>query len=397
MGALFLSEGVADVARTAGEKGKAALAKGKEVAAKLDPAKHAEGLRNAIHDFYRKDEGKLVNNVGDLSQIIKRYALIAGFYAINPVLGLVAWWVDHVLKEKVTLQQKEEVLHKMTAELEVTEEKIKDAASSGNNEEKYKLMKLRAELSRAVAQLRSLPVAEENVLKKPANESLQAVFLLAEAVPDAVPEADFSTDDSTEKDAGVKADDNRKKKNRVRNLSDIMKYSPPEETVDPEKVGQTEDNAEEDETQDDSEGEEGNDDSEGEEGSDDSQEDVGEGDDSGAEEPEEDPTKAQEETYEARKKWKLYRQYEGLTASCQQLQDTLEGLDVTGFTPREAALYDSMCKTVDGCLEDVGIVMKVHFDSLPYEKLLSIYICFRTSTVTVANLLASLSGEPTIK
>lgn len=136
-----------------------------EVAKKVEELKdkaHPQNLVNqikAIHNsIYEKTPEQLVNNQKSVMSDVKRFLMVAGSFVINPALGLIVLWVDHVTKKKLVREQKGKILQDFKDELTLVEEKIRDET---DKEKKYKLMQLKNTLERSMDKIISSPVDEE--------------------------------------------------------------------------------------------------------------------------------------------------------------------------------------------------------------------------------------------
>lgn len=89
-----------------------------------------------------------------LSKLLKRGILAGAGMAVAPVLTLITLITGLVLKGRVKDAEKEKILNLLKGELEVVDEKIRDADSNGDKEAKYKLMRVRNKLRRDIDRIR---------------------------------------------------------------------------------------------------------------------------------------------------------------------------------------------------------------------------------------------------
>ena len=75
-----------------------------------------------------------------------------GAFAINPVLNIVLLICQKASHTK-DVRIRNELIRELNAEIKVTEEKIEDAKSNGDNQQKYKLMRIRDKLQAEVTRV----------------------------------------------------------------------------------------------------------------------------------------------------------------------------------------------------------------------------------------------------
>jgi hypothetical protein len=129
---------------------------------KLKDAAHPQNLLGKIKEFhdsiYEKTPEQLINNQTNVMSNVKRFLMVAGTFVINPALGLLALWADNVHKKKMTREGKAKLVQKFKDDLEITEEKIKDET---DREKKYKLMRYKAGLEKAIDKIVTSPIDDE--------------------------------------------------------------------------------------------------------------------------------------------------------------------------------------------------------------------------------------------
>jgi hypothetical protein len=83
------------------------------------------------------------DNIPKFSKMVKR-AIILGFtWAVNPAIAVITAAAAFALSKKGKESQRQMILRDLNNELEMVEEKIKDADSNSEKEKKYQLMRLR--------------------------------------------------------------------------------------------------------------------------------------------------------------------------------------------------------------------------------------------------------------
>lgn len=136
-------------------------------------SKTVDDTVDAAIDGNKKNEIKsiredILRGRGKVSTLIKRIIKTAAIgVAIDPVLGLIAFLFSTLRRKKLSEQERNRVLFEMRQELEIVEEKIRDAESDGNKKLKYNYMRIRTELKRNIDQLRyNGVIANRDVTKK---------------------------------------------------------------------------------------------------------------------------------------------------------------------------------------------------------------------------------------
>lgn len=87
------------------------------------------------------------NSLPKLSKMIKRAIALGVTWAINPAIAAITAMTMITTSKYTTEKEKKRVLSELKKELEIVEEKIKDADSNGDRKEKYELIRLRQKLT----------------------------------------------------------------------------------------------------------------------------------------------------------------------------------------------------------------------------------------------------------
>jgi hypothetical protein len=113
-------------------------------------------IPSIVSSIYKKSDEELVNNKTNIPKLVTRYGLIAvGAGATGPLAPLTAlagWYADKRIALKMSVEQKENLLHQYETELRIVEEKLKDEK---DNKKKYALMKLESSLKRGAEKLQA--------------------------------------------------------------------------------------------------------------------------------------------------------------------------------------------------------------------------------------------------
>ena len=136
----FLSEGVIDKVKVM----------------KHDIGKKVDSMDKWFQDTARTIKYGIQNNKrseiveGDffpkVSKMVKRAIVLGVVWAINPAIAAIGAVSAFVLSKKGTENQRKKVLRDIKNELELVEEKIKDADSNNDKKQKYQLIRLRQKL-----------------------------------------------------------------------------------------------------------------------------------------------------------------------------------------------------------------------------------------------------------
>ena len=136
----FLSEGVIDKAKVI----------------KHDVNKKVESMDKWFQDTARTLKYGFQNNKrneiieGDffpkMSKVVKRAIVLGATWAINPAIAVIGAATAFVLSKKGTETQRKKIMRELNNELQLIEEKIKDADSNNDKKQKYELMRLKQKL-----------------------------------------------------------------------------------------------------------------------------------------------------------------------------------------------------------------------------------------------------------
>lgn len=98
-----------------------------------------------IRNNLRNEKRSMIvqNDFPKLSKLIKRAIVLGTGFAINPAIAAIGLMTTFVLSKKSTHDEKKKLLLELNRELEITNEKIRDADSNGDKKEKYELMRLK--------------------------------------------------------------------------------------------------------------------------------------------------------------------------------------------------------------------------------------------------------------
>lgn len=89
-----------------------------------------------------------------LSKLIKQACVIGAAWAINPAVAAITALTVVMASNKVRRDARRKILAELKEELEMVEEKIKDAESKGDNKSKYQLMRLRNKLKTSIERIK---------------------------------------------------------------------------------------------------------------------------------------------------------------------------------------------------------------------------------------------------
>ncbi|MGL6099526.1 MAG: hypothetical protein ACRC0G_07860 [Fusobacteriaceae bacterium] len=88
------------------------------------------------------------------SKLLKQAIAVGAAWIINPALAAVTALTAVVLNRKVKRDARRRILSELREEMELVEEKIKDADSKGDNASKYQLMRLRNKLKTSIERIK---------------------------------------------------------------------------------------------------------------------------------------------------------------------------------------------------------------------------------------------------
>jgi hypothetical protein len=124
------------------------------------PVNVTDSIKKQVDEWDRMDDDKRKEYIikpGFRKKYFKALKLCImhyGAFAVNPVLNIVLL-ICHKFSNTKDIRIRNELIRELKAEIKVTDEKIEDAKSNGDNQQKYKLMrikeKLNAELVRVMA------------------------------------------------------------------------------------------------------------------------------------------------------------------------------------------------------------------------------------------------------
>lgn len=124
-----------------------------------------EPLDNAVNDvidsFRNAMQHDTKQNIVDgkyrfkLVRIIAKCIAYNGLYVlVGPAVAAIAFLGKMAYDKHIDTNERNKIVHDLQTEMEITEEKIKDAESKGDNENKYKLMRIRKALDKEIARIK---------------------------------------------------------------------------------------------------------------------------------------------------------------------------------------------------------------------------------------------------
>lgn len=142
---------IRDVARNVKNK---VVQADKAVSSKIDNT--VDSIKASAKKLLMPDakEDLIKDTMPPLSKLIKQAVAVGAAWAINPVLGAITAVVAVALSRKVKRNARRQLLAELREELELVEEKIKDAESKGDNKNKYQLMRLRNKLKTSIEKIK---------------------------------------------------------------------------------------------------------------------------------------------------------------------------------------------------------------------------------------------------
>ncbi|MGL5743982.1 MAG: hypothetical protein ACRCXX_02410 [Cetobacterium sp.] len=99
-------------------------------------------------------EDVIKDTMPPLSKLIKQACLIGAAWAVNPAVAAITAVTVVMASNKVKREARRKILAELREELEMVEEKIKDAESKGDNKSKYQLMRLRNKLKTSIERIK---------------------------------------------------------------------------------------------------------------------------------------------------------------------------------------------------------------------------------------------------
>lgn len=125
----------------------------KKVSGKMD-ASYDKILKDLRKKIVGQSREEIINNRTKLSTMVKKAILVGGGFLLNPILGLIALYTQIVIRKGLKEREKSRILSEIKGELEIIEEKLKDADSNNDRTKKYELMRLRRELKKQEEKIR---------------------------------------------------------------------------------------------------------------------------------------------------------------------------------------------------------------------------------------------------
>ena len=125
--------------------------------------KVSNSIDNAIDGSLAKKREKNIRDAREsilkgrnkASTIIKKAISLGTLTVINPAIGILVAIVSFVKKGLLKKKQKDVMLNELKQELEILDEKIKDADSDNDRKKKYQYMRLRNQMKKTIAVLRA--------------------------------------------------------------------------------------------------------------------------------------------------------------------------------------------------------------------------------------------------
>ena len=126
-------------------------------------SKSVDGTVDAALDGEKKQELKsvredIMRGRGKISTLLKRVVKIAIAAGVSggaaPAVALLGFFFSTIRRRDISRRERDKIIFEMEEELEIVEEKIKDAESENNKKLKYQYMRIRSELKRNLTQLK---------------------------------------------------------------------------------------------------------------------------------------------------------------------------------------------------------------------------------------------------
>ena len=102
----------------------------------------------------KRDEIILGENRVKLIRALGKAICYGGLVLVNPALAVIAFLTKLAYDKHIDSKERQRILNDLEHELVIVKEKIKDADSKGDNENKYKLMRIENKLERDIARIR---------------------------------------------------------------------------------------------------------------------------------------------------------------------------------------------------------------------------------------------------
>lgn len=161
-------ETVRKVVQTAQDVVRKAVNVGRDVVPDESPTKTAdrvvEPVDNAINKFLDDVKSALSSDTRDrikygeyrvkLTKIIAKAIAYGAMYYIHPALAAIAFLGKMAFDKYCDQSERTKIQHDIDTELEITKEKINDAKAKGDNEAKYKLMRIQKALEAEQARIK---------------------------------------------------------------------------------------------------------------------------------------------------------------------------------------------------------------------------------------------------
>lgn len=123
-------------------------------------AKKKQGKKLTIMEFkkviqviYHNPPEYIVDSVPSINRVVRVLIFIGVPFAINPILGVIAWVIDKIIQEKVDEKQLQSYINQYKAELDYVKKKQKEQASSLSEDEKKCLKAYEQSLENAIFKL----------------------------------------------------------------------------------------------------------------------------------------------------------------------------------------------------------------------------------------------------
>lgn len=126
-------------------------------------ASKIKDIENSIKEDVR--DKKVKGIPFKVTKLIKTAAIAGTAWAINPAILALGILAKMTIGKYLTAREKDRLMNELTQELEIVEEKIKDADANGDKEKKYQLMRLRNEIKRNKMKISSGTRASEYLKK----------------------------------------------------------------------------------------------------------------------------------------------------------------------------------------------------------------------------------------
>lgn len=146
-------------------KAKSAKQKVKRIGDRVDN-KVADRIKNIENSIKEDVRDKKVKGIPfKVTKLVKTAAIAGAAWAVNPALLALGILAKMTIGNYLTAREKDRLMNELTQELEIVEEKIKDADANGDKEKKYQLMRLRNEIKRNKMKISSGTRASEYLKK----------------------------------------------------------------------------------------------------------------------------------------------------------------------------------------------------------------------------------------